>query len=95
MPVANPEFYYQLLAPLARSLDIWETHYLQVLEGKDAVKEWTKGTWLKQFLDRLDVSERDAFEADYAQRLRGAYPQQADGKTLFPFRRLFIVLQKP
>jgi trans-aconitate methyltransferase len=27
-------------------------------------------------------------------RLRAAYPRRADGITLFPFRRLFIVLRK-
>jgi trans-aconitate 2-methyltransferase len=94
-PVAEPHFYYSLLAPLAVSLDIWESEYLQVLSGDDPVKEWTKGTWLMQFLDRLDPEEGAAFEADYAQRLRAAYPRQADDRTLFPFRRLFIVLRKP
>jgi trans-aconitate 2-methyltransferase len=94
-PVGDPQFYYSLLAPLALSLDIWESEYLQVLSGEDPVKEWTKGTWLMPFLDRLDPSERVAFEADYAQRLRAAYPRLADGSTLFPFRRLFLVLQKP
>jgi len=94
-PVAEPQYYYSLLAPLASSLDIWESEYLQVLSGDDPVKEWTKGTWLSQFLDCLDSAERAAFEADYAQRLRAAYPRLADGTTLFPFRRLFIVLQKP
>jgi len=93
-PVMEPSFYYALLAPQAGVIDIWETEYLQALEGKDPVKEWTKGTWLKQFLDCLEISQRDEFEADYAQRLRSAYPQQPDGKTLFPFRRLFVVLQK-
>jgi trans-aconitate 2-methyltransferase len=62
-----------------------------VLDGADPVKEWTKGTWLKQFLDALDEADRAPFEADYAARLRRAYPMRADGKTLFPFRRLFIV----
>jgi trans-aconitate 2-methyltransferase len=95
VPVAEPQFYYSLLASLAQSLDIWESEYLQVLSGEDPVKEWTKGTWLMQFLDRLEPVERTAFEADYAQRLRAAYPRQADGSTLFPFRRLFIVLRKP
>ena len=90
-PVAAPEFYYDVLAPLAAHLDIWETEYLQVLDGADPVKEWTKGTWLKQFLDALDAPDRAPFEADYAARLRSAYPMRADGKTLFPFRRLFIV----
>jgi trans-aconitate 2-methyltransferase len=93
-PVAEPSFYYALLAPLSQSLDIWETEYLQVLEGQDPVKEWTKGTALIPFLQRLDGAEREAFEADYARRLRTAYPTDHDGKTLFPFRRLFVVMKK-
>jgi trans-aconitate 2-methyltransferase len=93
-PVGEPQFYYSLLAPLAQTLDIWETEYLQVLSGQDPVKEWTKGTWLMPFLDRLEPAERIAFEADYARRLRAAYPPLADGSTLFPFRRLFIVLRR-
>jgi trans-aconitate 2-methyltransferase len=90
-PVAAPEVYYDSLAPLAARLDIWQTEYLHVLEGADAVKEWTKGTWLKPLLDALDAAERLAFELHYAARLREAYPMRADGRTLFPFRRLFIV----
>ncbi len=90
-PVAEPGFYYDGLAQHAGRLDIWETEYLQVLEGTDPVKEWTKGTWLKQFLDALDEGDRMAFEADYATRLRHAYPMRSDGRTLFPFRRLFMV----
>lgn len=93
-PVAEPSFYYSILNPVAKSLDIWETEYLHVLEGKDAVKEWTKGTWLKKFLDALDEPERSEFENDYAQRVSAAYPMRADGTTLFPFRRLFIVLER-
>jgi trans-aconitate 2-methyltransferase len=93
-PVAAADVYYSLLAPLAQSLDIWETEYLQVLSGEDPVKEWIKGTALIPFLERLEPSEQLQFERDYAQRLRSAYPRRTDGTTLFPFRRLFIVLQK-
>lgn len=93
-PVAGPDDYYAMLEPLAASIDIWETEYLQVLQGTDPVKEWTKGTWLKQFLDELAEPERAEFEADYARRLRSAYPPLADGTTLFPFRRLFIVARR-
>jgi trans-aconitate 2-methyltransferase len=93
-PVAAPHDYYAMLKPLAASIDIWETEYLQVLHGADPVKEWTKGTWLKQFLDELAEPERAEFEADYARRLRSAYPPLADGTTLFPFRRLFIVARR-
>ena len=90
-PVAAPEVYYDLLSGLVKNLHIWESEYLQILEGVDPVKEWTKGTWLKQFLDALNAFEATAFEADYAARVRVAYPTRDDGKTLFPFRRLFIV----
>ncbi|MEX2147129.1 MAG: trans-aconitate 2-methyltransferase, partial [Candidatus Rokuibacteriota bacterium] len=91
VPVAEPAFYYDTLAPHAAALDIWETEYLHVLEGEHPVKEWTKGTWLKPLLDALAESERSAFEARYAELLAPAYPRRADGRTLLPFRRLFIV----
>ncbi len=90
-PVADPGFYYDLLAPRASSLDIWETEYLHVLTGDDPVKEWVKGTWLRPLLDALDEAQRPAFEQRYAEMLRVPYPSRADGRTLFPFRRLFIV----
>jgi trans-aconitate 2-methyltransferase len=93
-PVATPEVYYDLLSGVVKHLDIWESEYLQVLEGVDPVKEWTKGTWLTQFLDALDAPGAAAFEADYAARVRVAYPTRDDGKTLFPFRRLFILATK-
>jgi trans-aconitate 2-methyltransferase len=90
-PVAPPGDYYDLLAPLARSLNLWETEYLHVLEGDDPILEWVRGTALRPVLEALHGAERDAFLAAYAAQLRQAYPRRADGKTLFPFRRLFIV----
>jgi trans-aconitate 2-methyltransferase len=62
-----------------------------VLEGEDAVLEWVKGTGLRPILDGLDETERQAFVAEYARRLRRAYPRRRDGSTLYPFQRLFIV----
>ncbi|HSB45940.1 MAG TPA: methyltransferase domain-containing protein [Nitrospira sp.] len=89
--VGAPEDYYSLLAPLLGGLRIWETEYLQVLTGENPVVEWTKGTTLVPILSLLDEPDRSAFLADYSARIRRAYPPCADGKTLFPFRRLFIV----
>lgn len=95
-PVAEPAWYYDLLAPRMRDLDLWETEYHHVLTGSDPVKEWTKGTWLSTFLNALDhPTERDAFERAYADRVRAAYPMREDGTTVFPFRRLFIVARRP
>jgi trans-aconitate 2-methyltransferase len=94
-PVAEPAFYYDVLAPRAAALDIWETEYLQVLEGPDPVKEWVKGTWLGPLLAALAEPERGRFEARYAELAARAYPRRPDGRTLFPFRRLFIVATAP
>jgi trans-aconitate 2-methyltransferase len=93
-PVAEPQHYWRLLAGRSAALEIWEAEYLQVLSGENPVAEYTKGTWLRQFLDRLEEPERGAFEADYRARVRAAYPPEADGRTLFPFRRLFILAQR-
>ncbi len=97
-PVATPEFYYDLLSSNAQSLDIWESEYAQILEGKDPVLAWVKGTALKPLLDALDETGnpdwKDAFLDDYRARLAEAYPERKDGRTLFPFRRLFIVAVK-
>ena len=91
LPVLAPEAYYNLLAPHVRSLDIWETEYMHVLEGENPVVEWAKGTWLAPLLAVLATAARVAFEIEYRQRIAQAYPRQPDGKILFPFRRLFIV----
>jgi trans-aconitate 2-methyltransferase len=89
--VEDAEVYYDLLVDLTTSLDIWETEYLQVLEGEDAVLEWVKGTGLRPILNDLGDDEREIFLAEYARRLRETYPMRANGRTLYPFRRLFIV----
>jgi trans-aconitate 2-methyltransferase len=92
--VHDPDAYYRILAPLASQLDIWECEYLQVLEGPNPVVEWTKGTALRPYLDALDDAAKKGFLAAYAERIAAAYPPQPDGRTLFPFRRIFIVAQR-
>jgi trans-aconitate 2-methyltransferase len=93
-PVQPPSVYFDILAGAGARADIWEVDYLQLLEGADAVVEWTKGTALKPLLDALDEPWRGQFMADYRARMAVAYPRRADGLTLFPFRRLFIVATK-
>jgi trans-aconitate 2-methyltransferase len=90
-PVSEPAFYYDVLSARAATLDIWETEYLHILHGDDPVKEWVKGSWLAQFLEALDEPHRSAFEACYAGLVATAYPRQPDGRTLLPFRRLFMI----
>jgi trans-aconitate 2-methyltransferase len=90
-PVAEPGFYFDLLAPRAATIDMWETEYMQALEGPHPIREWVKGTWLRPLLDVLDERERAGFEARYDALVDPAYPRRPDGRTLFPFRRLFII----
>lgn len=90
-PVHPPETYYDWLAPLAKRIDIWETEYLQVLGGDVPVLQWTRGTALVPVMEVLQGPELDAFLASYSAKLASAYPERADGSTLFPFKRLFII----
>jgi trans-aconitate 2-methyltransferase len=94
-PLLEPAAYYDLLASRARSVDLWETRYFHVLEGHDPVVEWTKGTTLRPVLERLAETEREAFLDDYRARIREAYPRRADGRTVLPFKRLFLVAVAP
>jgi trans-aconitate 2-methyltransferase len=89
--VESADAYYRILAPVARRVDIWESEYLHVLEGVNPVVEWTKGTGLRPYLDALDEPDRSGFFAAYSARITAAYPKQADGRTLLPFRRIFFV----
>jgi trans-aconitate 2-methyltransferase len=89
--VEPPDAYYRILAPLAHRVDIWETEYLHVIEGDNPVVEWTKGTGLRPYLDALDEPDRSRFLGAYSARIAAAYPKQADGRTLLPFRRIFFV----
>lgn len=94
-PVMDPTDYYRILVPYSEQLDIWETTYIQALEGDNPVAEWAKGTWLKPFLDALEEPEKAQFEAQYRRRILRAYPPELNGKTLLPFRRIFVVAKSP
>jgi trans-aconitate 2-methyltransferase len=91
--VLSPDVYYGILAAPGRTLDIWETEYLHVLKGEDPVYRWVGATGLRPFVHALAGAERDTFTDAYRAKLRHAYPRRADGTTLFPFKRLFVVVK--
>jgi len=94
--VHDPVFYYDVLAPHAARIDIWETEYIHVMAGPEAIVDWYKGTGLRPFLDALkSEADRTRFTAEYLERIRSAFPRRPDGRVVFPFRRLFVVAYRP
>ena len=93
-PIPAPDTYWRWLSPHARNLDLWETIYLQVLDGKNPVVDFMRGTALRPFLSVLSEHEADKFVDAFAERMTAAYPAQPNGQTLFPFRRLFLMAQR-
>jgi trans-aconitate 2-methyltransferase len=92
--IPPPETYWRWLTPHVRNLDLWETIYLQVLDGKDPVVNFMRGTALRPFLSALNQADAVKFIAAFAERMAAAYPPQSNGQTLFPFRRLFLIAQR-
>jgi len=74
---------------------VWTTEYLHPLTGEDPVLGWVKGTALRPYLARLEGTDlAQPFLDACAAGLRKAYPPRTDGRTLFPFRRLFFVARR-
>jgi trans-aconitate 2-methyltransferase len=88
-------FYYDVMAPLAARVDLWETEYIHVFPSPGDIVEWYKGTGLRPFLEILKTdADRERFMSNYLDRLKVAYKPQPDGRVLFPFRRLLIIAYK-
>ncbi|HEY4157520.1 MAG TPA: trans-aconitate 2-methyltransferase [Polyangiaceae bacterium] len=89
--VGAPEFYYDLLAPHATRVDIWQTNYQHVMPDANAIVEWVKGTGLRPYLAALPAAERAHYLQRYTAEIERAYATRADGRRLFEFPRLFVV----
>lgn len=92
--VAWPVEYLELMLDAGWAADAWETTYYQVVQGEHAVLEWVRGAGLRPVLAALDPNEAAEFEAQYSELLGQAYPASKHG-TVFPFRRIFAVANKP
>ncbi|CAL95250.1 trans-aconitate 2-methyltransferase [Azoarcus olearius] len=90
-PLPAAAWYYDLLAPHARQLELWQTTYEQVMDDAGAIVEWVRGTGLRPYLEALAEDEHPAYLAAYEAGIDAAYPPRSDGRRLFPFPRLFMV----
>jgi trans-aconitate methyltransferase len=96
----EPQFYYELLSDAGaapEALDLWTTTYAQVLGGENPVAAFTSSTGLGPYLEKLggrSAPLAESFEAKYRELIARAYPKQADGRTVFNFKRFFAVAVK-
>lgn len=89
--VESPARYAELLTDAGCSVDVWESTYIHELTGENPVLNWITGTALTPVRDRLTEEQWQRFRAELAPMLDTAYPVRPDGRTFFPFRRIFMV----
>lgn len=90
-PILDAHEYYSLMRHRASRLDLWFTEYVQQLTGENPVAEFAKGSFVGAWLSALSPDEAPTLEAEYRHDVAIAYPPGADGVTLFPFRRFFLI----
>lgn len=87
-----PAYYYGLLAPRCARVEMWETEYIHVLDSAAGILDFARGTALRPYLEALgNAEDQERYLGLLADAIVHDYPQQADGKVLFPFRRLFFI----
>lgn len=84
-------FYYDMLCPLAKRIDLWETHYRHVMAGHEAIIDWYRSTGMRPYLEKLTEDEKHRFIAGVLEKIKQSYRAQKDGSLLFDFRRLFFI----
>lgn len=95
-PAPSMNRYYDWLAPLCDSVDLWTTAYIHVLEGDDAVLDWLSGTSLLPYVEAVafEPDLKAGFLAELRRRLAEQFPKRPDGTTLLPFERRFFVARR-
>lgn len=92
-PLLPMERYAELLfAAGAESLTLYEKIYPHVLENADAVADWTQGTALVPYAERLGTQAYAEYMAVYRARLREAMPESP---VFYGFRRILFAATKP
>jgi len=84
-PVLEINEYAELLhASGGTEIIVFEKVYPSLLENSDALADWTSGTALVPYFERLPENLHEPFMARYRERLRAVFP---NAPVLYPFRR--------
>lgn len=92
-PVLEIDHYAQLLHGCGtKEFTVMEKVYPTYLPNAAAIAEWTKGTTLVPYLERLPADLHEPFLQRYRELLTAALPA---GELLFTFRRILFTATKP
>lgn len=73
------------------NLNVFEKVYPHILPDSDALADWTSGTVLVPYMERLTPKLQADFMAEYRARLKQLYPQSP---VLFGFKRILFSADK-
>ena len=91
-PVLKINEYAELLhANGATEITVFEKVYPSLLENSDAMAEWTKGSTLVPYFERLPENLHEPFMARYRERLRSLF---SDASVLYTFRRTLFAASR-
>lgn len=91
-PVLPVDRYAQLLYGAGgHDLVVFEKVYPHVLPDADAIAEWTRGTALMPYLERLPAALHEPFMERYRARLRAWFPETP---VFYGFRRILFAASR-
>ena len=91
-PVLGIDEYADILYRVgAEDIRVLEKVYPHVLADADAVADWTTGTALVPYMERLPEELREDFRAAYRERLREVWPH---GPVFYGFRRTLFTARR-
>ncbi|MCI6287953.1 MAG: methyltransferase domain-containing protein [Lentisphaeria bacterium] len=88
----TPEEYYDFFSALPVRFTLWETSYIQTMDGVDGILEWYCGSGLRPYLAALPETEHEPFLTELRKRLSALYTLRPNGKIMMRFPRLFFTV---
>jgi trans-aconitate 2-methyltransferase len=97
----DPLFYkeardiYPFVSTLSSLFTIWETTYFYPMKSHKEIITWYRGAGLRPYLQAIpNDPTKEEFENELLERITPSYPIESNKMILFPFKRLFIILNK-
>jgi trans-aconitate 2-methyltransferase len=92
-PVLSIREYAELLHEHgAAEITVFEKVYPSLLDDSDALAEWTKGSTLVPYFERLPRQLHEPFMVRYRERLRALFPT---APVFYTFRRILFAATRP